>query len=110
MRENVREKSGFDAPAVVLCGLALVIFLYALSLFLQGGFLASRAKVVEAKQVQPANETLQAALAEQRAILAEQPRWLDEQKTQACMPIEDAMARVIEMNGGAAPAAQGKGQ
>lgn len=110
MQESARGKSGFNTPAVLLCGLALIIFLYALSLFLQGGFLASQNQVRDTKILVPVNEPLQDALAEQRAILEEQPRWLDDQHTKACMPIEDAMARVIQLNGGDAPAAQGEEQ
>ncbi len=107
MQENAREQSGFNTTAVVLCGLALVIFLYALSLFLQGGFLAARARVKDARQVQPVNEPLQAALAEQRAILAEAPRWLDEEHTIACMPITEAMDRVVAKYGDGDPGREG---
>jgi len=98
MQESARGKSGFNTPAVLLCGLALIIFLYALSLFLQGGFLASQNQVRDTKLLVPENEPLHAALAEQQSILEEQPRWLDEQRTKACLPIEDAMRRVVAEN------------
>lgn len=98
MQESARGKSGFDTVQVVLYGLALIIFLYALSLFLQGGFLALQNQVRDTKLLVPENEPLQAALAEQRGILEEQPRWLDEQHTKASLPIEDAMRRVVAQN------------
>lgn len=95
MQESAREKSGFNTAAVLLCGLALIIFLYALSLFLEGGFLASQARVRDAKLTGPVNEQLEAHRAEQRAILEDGPRWLDDQHTKACMPVEDAMRRIV---------------
>ncbi len=89
-------RSGFNTPAVVLGGAAAVIFLWALVLFLQGGFLAAQAQEFEAKVYNSAgNEDIQAALAEQRAILNEKTRWLDEEKGTLCMPIEDAEARLV---------------
>ncbi len=110
MQEISRGKSGFNTPAVVLCGLALVIFLYAVSLFLQGGFLASRNKVQQVKLQQPVNEALQTALAAQQALLDEQPRWLDEEHTKACLPIAAAMARVVARNGGKGSGTQEEGR
>jgi hypothetical protein len=90
------KRSGFNTPAVVLCGAAAVIFLFALSLFIQGGFLAAQANEYEAKVYNSAgSEEAQAALAEQRAILSEKTRWLDEEKGTLCMPIEDAEARLV---------------
>jgi len=41
--------TGFNTSAVVLGGVAAVFFLWALVLFLQGGFLAAQAKEYEAK-------------------------------------------------------------
>ena len=93
-REN---NSGFNTPVVVLCGAAAVIFLFALSLFLQGGFLAAQAKEYESKVYNaPANQDILDAEAEQRAILNEKTRWLDEEKGTVCMPIEDAEARLVK--------------
>ncbi|MCK9996533.1 MAG: hypothetical protein KAH56_09700 [Candidatus Krumholzibacteria bacterium] len=89
-------RSGFNAPAVVLSGIAAVIFIWALVLFLQGGFLAAQAREYNAKVYNSVgNEDVQAALAEQRAILNEKTRWLDEEKGTVCMPIEDAEARFV---------------
>ena len=89
-------KSGFNAPVVVISGIAAVVFLWALVLFLQGGFLAAQAKEYEAKVYNSAgSDELQAAEAQQRAILNEKTRWLDEEKGTVCMPIEDAEARLV---------------
>ena len=88
--------SGFNAPVVVISGIAAVVFLWALVLFLQGGFLAAQAKEYEAKVYDsPGNDELQTAEAEQRAILNEKTRWLDEEKGTVCMPIGDAEARLV---------------
>ncbi len=87
-------KPGFNTPAVVLCTLAALLFVVALSLFLQGGFLALQARQTKAATETPANEPLRALEAEQRALLQESPRWLDEQKTKAVMPVDAAMAEL----------------
>jgi hypothetical protein len=89
-------KTGFNTPAVVLCGAAAVVFLFALALFLQGGFLAAQANEYEAKVYDaPGREETRAAVAAQQAILDEQVRWKDEEKGVVIMPIEDAMERVV---------------
>ena len=93
---DTENRSGFSTSTVVLCGAAALIFLWGLVLFLQGGFLAAQAKEYEAKVYNSAgSEETQAALAEQRAILNEKTRWLDEEKGTVCMPIEDAEARLV---------------
>ncbi len=93
-------KSGFNAPVVVISGIAAAIFLWALFLFRQGGFRAAQAKEYEAKVYDsPGNDELQAALAEQQAILNEKTRWIDEEKGTVCMPIEDAEARLVNKSG-----------
>lgn len=84
-------KTGFNAPAVVLCTLAAVLFVVALSLFLQGGYLALQARQAKDATETPANEPLRALDAEHQARLQEAPRWVDEQKTRAVMPIDAAM-------------------
>jgi len=89
-----KAKQGFNAPAVALCALAGLIFVVALSLFLQGGFLAAQAVETKTKLETPVNEPLRALEAEHEARLQDGPRWRDEQKTRAVMPIDDAMARL----------------
>ena len=92
--------TGFNTPAVVLCGAAAVIFLWALALFIQGGFLAAQANEIEAKVYNsPGSEEAAAAVAEQQALLDEKVRWKDEEKGIVVMPIEDAMERVVSKNG-----------
>ena len=89
--------SGFNTPAVVLSVMAAAIFIFALSLFLQGGFLAAEAKEYEAKVYNsPGNQDARDAEAEQRAILNEKTRWLDEEKGTLCMPIEDAETALVK--------------
>lgn len=89
-----KANNGFNAPAVVLCTLAGLVLVVALSLFLQGGFLASQALVTKRQTETPVNEPLRALEAEHAARLQEAPRWLDEQKTKAVMPIDAAMDRL----------------
>ena len=96
-------KTGFNTPAVVLCGAAGVIFLFAVALFIQGGFLAAQAVEYETKVYSaPVSEAVLAAEAEQQAILDEKVRWVDEEKGTVVMPIADAMERVVEKAGGGA--------
>lgn len=89
-----KTRNGFNAAAVVLCALAAVVFVYALSLFLQGGYLAVQARETRAKTETPVNEALRAHDAEQASRLQETPRWLDDQRTRAVMPIDAAMDRL----------------
>ena len=89
-----KAKYGFNAPAVVLCALAALVFVVALSLFLQGGYLAAQAVETKQKLETPVNEPLRALDAEHAARLMESPRWLDEQKSKAVMPIDAAMNRL----------------
>lgn len=105
MAETSNPKTGFNTPAVVFGGIAVLVLVYALSLFLQGGFLAAQALEYQQKQLAPPNEALRAAEAEQQALLEDGPRWLDEQKTKACIPIAAAMQRVIAKEQGSAPGA-----
>lgn len=89
-----KAKPGFNAPAVVLCALAAVLFVVALSLFLQGGYLALQARQTKASTETPVNEPLRALDAEHQARLQEGPRWADEQKTKAIMPVDAAMTEL----------------
>jgi len=89
-----KTKNGFNAPAVVLCTLAALIFVFALSLFLQGGYLAAQARETRQKTLTPVNYPLKALEGEHQARLNEAPRWLDAQKTRAVMPIDAAMAEL----------------
>jgi hypothetical protein len=91
---DAKTTTGFNGPAVVLCGLAALVFIVALSLFLQGGYLAAQKRETQAKTVTPVNEVLRAAQAEHLARLQEAPRWLDEQRTKAIMPVDAAMDRL----------------
>lgn len=91
--------SGFNTPAVVLGGLAAIIFVFALSLFLEGGYNAARNREMQAKiysvGVSPETEVL---LAEQQDLLNEKPRYINAEAGIVCIPIEDAMARVVARN------------
>jgi len=93
-----RTRSGFNAPAVVLGALAAIIFLYALSLFLQGGFLAAQQQQYDAKMLTPPDEPLAAHRAEQQALLDEAPRLADEATGRWVMPVDDAMQRLADAN------------
>ncbi len=84
MAEDAKTKrdsrSGFDTLGVVLGVGAVVLFLYAVSLFLQGGYMKMMAtertaKVSDAPQL----ETVALALAEQRDKLDQGYRWVDKE-------------------------------
>jgi len=91
--------SGFNTPAVVLGGLAAIIFVFALSLFVEGGYNAARNREEQAKiyTVGLSEETI-AQQVEQQAILDERPRYVDPEQGLLCIPIADAMARVVDRN------------
>jgi hypothetical protein len=92
---NTNKKTGFDTFGVVMLGLAVLTFVYALSLFLQGGFLASREIEKETKLLGPVDTEVQDALAEQNAMLLEGYRWIDKEQGKVGMPIEDAKALLV---------------
>ena len=97
---DFENKTGFNTPAVVLCGAAGVIFLFAMVLFIQGGFLAAQAIEYESKvYAAPLGDEARAADAEQRALLNEKVRWNDQEKGTVVMPIEDAMEQIVKQNG-----------
>jgi len=89
-----KNKSGFNTTAVVVGTVAVALFLYAGSLFLEGGFQALATREYEAKTYGPANEAIAAHRMEQQAILNEKTRWLDEEQGKLCLPIDDAINRL----------------
>ncbi len=92
-------QSGFNTPAVVLSGLAAIIFVFALSLFIEGGYNAAKNRELQTKiySAGVSGETT-ALVAEQQALLDERPRYVDPEQGVLCIPIKDAMARVVERN------------
>jgi hypothetical protein len=91
--------SGFNTTAVVLCGLAAVIFVYAMSLFIEGGYNAALNKEMQTKIYSaPLSEEAIAQRAEQQALLDELPRYLDPEAGVLCIPVEDAMERIVVKN------------
>ncbi len=88
-------KNGFNTPAVVLISLAVLLFVYALSLFLQGGFLKCQDMERQAKVLNEENTVANEQLAEQKAILDEGYRWIDQSNGKVGLPIEDAKALVV---------------
>ncbi len=89
-------KVGSKAPAIVVCTLAAAACLFAVVLFLQGGFQAALAVETEYKTLTPDDPVLEQALAEQQARLNEGVRWIDEEQGVVCMPIEAAMKVLVE--------------
>jgi len=91
------KKTGFATSAVVLSGLAVIVFVYAISLFVQGGFNAAVSREYQAKVYDAEfSGDLAAAEATQKDILEGPVRWLDQEQGVVAMPIEQAMARVVE--------------
>ena len=87
--------TGFNTTAVVLLATAAGILIWALVLFMQGGFLAAQAQEYAVKTYEPVNEDVQAYKATQQGILDQKARWLDEEQGTVVMPIEDAKARIV---------------
>lgn len=90
------QKTGFNTPAVVLCGLAALIFVYALSLFIEGGYNAAKNQEIAAKiYAAEVSEDLLTHRAAQQSLLDEKVHYLDPEAGVLCLPIEDAMERVV---------------
>ncbi len=86
--------TGFNFPAVVILAIAVLVFVYALSLFLQGGYnkvhdLEFQAKVFDAESMATG------PLAEQQAILDKGYRWVDRANGKVGMSIDDAKKLVV---------------
>ena len=93
-----QNNSGFNTTMVVTGVVAGALFLFALSLFLQGGFQTLQTRDQEAKAYGPVNEVVVDHRMEQQAILDEETRWLDEEKGILCMPIDDAVELFVANN------------
>ncbi len=93
-----QNNSGFNTTVVVAGVVAAALFLFALSLFLQGGFQTLETRDYEAKTYGPVNETVVDHRMEQQAILNEEIHWLDEEQGKLCMPIDDAMDLLVAQN------------
>lgn len=91
--------TGFNTTAVVLSAVAAGILIWALALFLQGGFLAAQAQEYAAKTYEPVNGDVQDYQAAQQAILDEQPRWLDQEQGTVVLPIDDAKEAIVQKYG-----------
>ena len=92
---QANQKDGFNFPAVVLITLAVLIFVYALSLFLRGGFLKCQDMEFQAKVMNEDNTVIADQQAEQKAILDEGYHWIDQPNGKVGVPIEDAKALVL---------------
>ncbi len=94
-----KQKTGFNTLAVVCCGLAGIIFVYALSLFIEGGYNAALNQELQTKiYAAGVSEATETQLAEQQALLDEKPRYLDSEAGVLCIPIENAMDRIVVRN------------
>lgn len=93
---NEKKETGFNTFAVVSIVLAVVIFIYGFSLFMQGGFQTALALEKEAKVMNSEDFKTRDALAEQEALLQEGVRWIDQEKGTVGLPIEDAKALLVK--------------
>ncbi len=96
-------KSGFNTLAVVMVTVATLAFLGALTLFLQGGWLAARNLEYEAKVIAPGNPVVSDALVEQQAVLDQDYRWIDKDQGRVGVPIDRAIDLVVERGGRLTP-------
>ena len=88
------KKSGFDTPAVVLIALAALLFVYAFTLFMQGGFLKAQDVERQVKQ-EAAVATVDPGVAAQQDRLNEGYHWIDREQGTVGMSIEDAKALLV---------------
>lgn len=95
MANRLEKGSGFNTPLVFMAALAVLLFVYALSLFLQGGFLTAYDLEYQVKVMQGEHTETMAAEAEQQAILDQGYRWVDQDKGKVGLPIEDAKTLVV---------------
>lgn len=94
-------ETGFATGKVVLTVLAVIVFAFAISLFIRGGFQAAVGQQVQAKVYDAApNQALAAVEAAQKDVLEGRVRWVDPEQGVVAMPIERAMARIVEENQG----------
>jgi hypothetical protein len=93
---ETKSRSGFDTTAVVLLTLAALLFVFALSLFLRGGFLSAQAVDHRAKLDLSGDPALEVHLAEQKDLLTTQPAWLDQEAGRVSVPIDMAKERLVE--------------
>jgi len=93
------KKSGFQTFNVAMSVLAGLIFVYAISLFVQGAYnMVLNKEISEKIYASELSDEAIAHQAQQQALLDEDVRYLDEENGVLCMPIEDAMARVVAQN------------
>ena len=93
------KKSGFQGFNVAMSALAGLIFVYAISLFVQGAYNMALNKEIASKiYASDLSEEALAHQAAQQAVLDEEVRYLDKENGVLCMPIEEAMARVVAQN------------
>lgn len=94
-----RTGNGFNTLAVTCGTLATLALVYALSLFLQGGWEAAKSLEIEAKVMAPDNTALADAEAAQEAILDGGYRWIDQGGGKVGVPVERAVELIVERGG-----------
>ena len=68
-------------------------------MFIEGGYNAAKNREEQAKiYTTGPSESVAAQVAAQQALLQEPVRYLDAEKGVLCMPIEDAMERIVVQN------------
>lgn len=91
--------SGFPTFAVVCSALAVLAVVFALSMFLEGGWLAMRSREYERKVLAPENTEVQEALAAQEAALDAGYRWIDQEAGKVGLPVDRAVELIVERGG-----------
>lgn len=96
---GTRKETGFDVASVALLALAVLFLMYALYLFMTGGFLSAQ-QVDHARKLDlPGDPQLEAHDAMQLDLLTAQPAWLDREAGKVSLPIEAAKERLVEKHG-----------
>lgn len=92
---GTRKETGFDFASVAILALAVLFLMYALYLFMTGGFLSAQ-QVDHARKLDlPGDPQLEAHDAAQLDALTGQPAWVDREAGKVRIPIDIAKERLV---------------
>lgn len=96
---SATNRSGFNTTAVAAGAITVMVLVWVLALFLEGGFLALRNREYEQKVLAPTDESVREYHAAQQEILDGDYRWIDKEQGTVGVPIERAIDLVVERDG-----------
>jgi len=87
-------RENLDTFMVVTVGMLLVILVFVLILLLQAWFYSAQTEEYTRKVIEPRNEQLASAIADQQTRLHSY-RWIDQENGVVGIPVERAMEKVV---------------